>query len=215
MGSSAFRKYRAPGSDDETDEIEYHSGSLLPTKTSSHGHLSPNANPPPERDEGVPLSIVNSSMLDKRDIETVQPDPTPYSPTRFKVDSPLPSTADADLSHLELQFLLSETPSQPIDPQELSAKRTEPGAKTLQTLSVDTLSAEAVDKLTTPGELECDPARTTSPLQAHSHPSLRTRADDSGMVPETQETLTTDLVSLVGLQILSGSCSSAHHAVIL
>ena len=201
-----------PGSDDEIDEIEdYHSDSALPTGGSPHEPISSSVNMPRDRIEGAAPLIISGETPENREIGMAQLDPTPYSPKRIKVDSPPPSTADADISRLQMQFPSSgETSSQTNDTSGISTgKGTEhSGAKFQQSRSVGN-SAEAVDKPITPGELRPDggPVHVASPSQSQSRITSRLRVDDSGLVPETQESApSTDLVSLVRSRALSRTC---------
>lgn len=219
---STFRKYQMPGSDDEIDEIDeiedYQSDSVLPPGKRSHGASSSRADALEVKSEAAPLDIATGDTLETRDSGTAQTDPTPYSPTRFRVDSPPPSTADADISRLELRVPSSaETPSQAADAFSAS-NVAEADAKVQQSKYADNASAEAVDKPTSSRGSRSDgrPAHRTSLLQSPSHPSSRTRADDSGVVPETQESApSTDPISLVRLRTLSTACLSTHSAILL
>lgn len=175
-----------PGSDDEVDEIEdYQSDSVIPAGKGSRGLLAYRPNPPQDKSESELLDIMDSGRLESRAI-LVQT-PTPYSPSRFKVDSPPPSTADADISRLELRVLPSaEDPSQVNDASD--ADRIE---------LADSASAEPVDKPTAFGDTGPAHAVSSLPSQHHS-PSRVPRADDSGEVPETQESApSTHPISLV------------------
>jgi len=204
-----------PGSDDEIDEIDeiedYHSDSALPTGGSSREPISSSVNMPQDRTEGEAPLLINGETPENREIGMDQPDPTPYSPKRIKVDSPPPSTADADISRLQLQFPSSEeTPSQANDTSGISTGKgaEHSGAEFQQSQSVGNSSAEAVDKPIAPGESKPDsgPAYVASPSQFQSRIPSRLR-DDSGLVPETQESApSTDHVSLVRSRASSRTC---------